>query len=371
MRGTTLAVAASVLMLLLGCARPNVAAPTGGAPAPAPGASSGSAAAPGGSPQASTTPAELRKVRLAYGFISTTDIPMWIADDQGLWQKYGLEVEATLLQSSAQIAPAMAAGEVDVALTAGAGVVDIDLAGGDQVLIASLQNEMRFFVHAQPDIRRIEDLRGKQLGITRRGSGVNLAADIVLDAAGLEPGSDVALQELGTVQNEFSALTSGQIAAVILSAPSNILAARQGYPQIADLKDYHVPYSQGALAVTRHTLAERPALVRDFVKAFVEGLGMAKRDPALAKRVLAANTQTTDQDLLDASYALWLGEVDWTLDPSLAAVQTVLDQRADDHPTARTAKAQDFVDTRIVEELKRSGFLEQALGSQQPAAQRR
>src|SRR5581483_11399068 len=131
----------------------------------------------------------------------------------GIWQKYGLDVEATLLQSSAQIAPAMAAGEVDVALTAGAGVVDIDLAGGEQVLIASLQNQLSFFVHAQPDVRRIEDLRGKQLGITRRGSGVNLAADVVLDKAGLEPGPDVALQELGTVQNEFGALTSGQVAA--------------------------------------------------------------------------------------------------------------------------------------------------------------
>jgi NitT/TauT family transport system substrate-binding protein len=372
MRPTALVVAAGILVFFAGCARPSANAPAGGSAGAAPGAAPQARGAPAG-PAAPTnpTPAELRKVRLAYGFISTTDIPMWIADDQGLWQKHGLEIESTLLQSSAQIAPAMAAGEVDVALTAGAGVVDIDLAGGDQVLIASLQNEMRFFVHAQPDIRRVEDLRGKQLGITRRGSGINLAADIVLDKAGLEPGSDVALQELGTVQNEYSALTSGQVAAVILSAPSNILAERQGYPQIADLKNYHVPYSQGALAVTRSTLAERPELVRDFVKAFVEGLGMAKRDPALAKRVLAENTQTTDQDLLDASYTLWMSDLDWTLDPSLAAVQTVLDQRADDHPAAKTAKAKDFVDTRIVDELKSSGFLQQTLGTQQPAAQAR
>jgi NitT/TauT family transport system substrate-binding protein len=364
MRGNALVVAASVLVLLVGCARPGASAPSGGSAGAAPAvAPSGSGPAASTTGQTSPTPPELRKVRLAYGFISTTDIPMWIADDQGLWRKYGLEVEATLLQTSAQIAPAMAAGEVDVALTAGAGVVDIDLAGGDQVLIASLQNEMRFFVHAQPDVRRIEDLRGKSLGITRRGSGVNLAADIVLDKAGLEPGRDVALQELGTVQNEFSALTSGQIAAVILSAPTNVLAARQGYPQIADLKDYHVPYSQGALAATRTTLAERYDLVRDFVKAFVEGLGMAKRDPALAKRVLGENTQTTDADLLDKSYSLWMGEVDWTLDPSLAAVQTVLDQRADEHPTAKTAQPKNFVDTRIVDELTASGFLGQTLGT--------
>lgn len=83
---------------------------------------------------------------MAYGFVSTTDIPMWIAQDQGVFTKYGLDVDTTLLQTSAQIAPAMAAGEIDVALTAGAGVVDIDLAGGDQVLIAAEQNMMRFFL---------------------------------------------------------------------------------------------------------------------------------------------------------------------------------------------------------------------------------
>jgi ABC-type nitrate/sulfonate/bicarbonate transport system substrate-binding protein len=111
--------------------------------------------------------------------------------------------------------------------------------------------------------------------------------------------------------------------------------------------------------------------VRDFVKAFVEGLGMAKRDPALAKRVLSENTQTTDQDLLDKSYDLWLGEMDWSLNPSLAAVQTVLDQRADERPAAKTAKSQDFVDTRLLDELKSSGFLTQTLGAAPPAAQTR
>ncbi|HLH24294.1 MAG TPA: ABC transporter substrate-binding protein [Chloroflexota bacterium] len=375
MRGNAVMVVAGVLALLVGCARPGTSASSGGSVASTPGAAapaaSPGAAAPATAAETSPTPGELRKVRLAYGFVSTTDIPMWVADDQGIWQKYGLSIDATLLQSSAQIAPAMAAGEVDVALTAGAGVVDIDLAGGEQKLISSLQSEMSFFVHAQPDIHSVEDLRGKQIGITRRGSGTNLAADIVLDKAGLAAGPDVAIQELGTVQSELSALTSGQIAAVVLSAPTNFLAERQGYPLIARLSDYHVPYSQGALAATRGTLTDRYELIRDFTKAFVEALGVAKRDPALAKRVLGANTQTTDQDLLDKSYALWLEELDPTLQPSLAAVQTVLDQRADERPNAKTANPKDFVDTRIIDELRASGFLSQQLGAEQPAAQAR
>jgi ABC-type nitrate/sulfonate/bicarbonate transport system substrate-binding protein len=70
---------------------------------------------------------------MAYAFATAETVPMWVAEDQGLYRQHGLDVETILMQSSAQVAPAMAAGEIDVALTAGAGVVDIDLAGGDQL----------------------------------------------------------------------------------------------------------------------------------------------------------------------------------------------------------------------------------------------
>src|SRR5262245_35648301 len=104
---------------------------------PAPAAANSAAASP--------SPAPPRPLRMAYGFVSTATLPMWIALDQGIYRQYGLDVDTMLLQSSAQIAPAMAAGEIDVALTAGAGVVDIDLAGGDQVLILSQTKDLLAF----------------------------------------------------------------------------------------------------------------------------------------------------------------------------------------------------------------------------------
>jgi NitT/TauT family transport system substrate-binding protein len=354
MRLPTIAFVFSALALLASCAAPGARAPgaSGYSAAPAPAAVAPDAGSP-------TRP--LRSLKMAYGFVSTADIPMWIAEDQGIFTKYGLDVDTTLLQTSAQIAPAMAAGEVDVALTAGAGVVDIDLAGGDQVLIEAEQNMMRFFLQAQPEIHRVEDLRGKRVAITRLGSGVHLAAIKVLEQAGLEPGRDTALIQAGTVNNALSALASGQVEAAMLSAPTNILAERQGFPLLVDVKDLQIPYSQGALAATRTTLEERYDLVRDFVKAMLEARGVAMRDPALAKRLLGQNTKTEDQDILDRSYQLWLEDLDELPYASVDAVQTVLDQRAPEVQAVRTANPYDFVDDRIVRELEASGFLRSAL----------
>jgi NitT/TauT family transport system substrate-binding protein len=286
---------------------------------------------------------------------------MWIAHDEGIYRKYGLDVEATLLQSSAQVAPAMAAGEIDVALTAGAGVVDIDLAGGDQVIIAAQTNIMNFLMHARPEIRRVEDLRDKRLAITRLGSGIHLASQMVLRQAGLESGRDVALVQAGTTDAALTAMISGAADAALMSAPTNILAEREGFPQLADLKDFRFPYSQSALAVTRGTLAERTDLVRDFLRAHVEALGVARRDAALAKRTLGKYMQVDDPEVLDRSYTQWKATLEEWAYPSLPAIQAVLDQRAPDNPAAKAADPRDYVDERLIRELDQSGFLRAAL----------
>jgi NitT/TauT family transport system substrate-binding protein len=360
-------------LLLLACAPASGAPPSGGAadggqrPAadgaqrPAATGSSGAPAAGSANP-AAATPAALRPTKLAYGFVSAEVIPLWIALDQGIFARHGLAVEPVLLQSSAQIAPAMASGEIDVALTAGAGIVDIDLAGGQIMLIAAQTNWMRFFLHSQPDVRRVEELRGKRVAITRLGSGVHLATTKVLERAGLEGGRDVTLIQAGSGDAVLGSLASGSADAAMLVLPANLVAERQGFPLLADLRDYQVPYVAAALAATRATLANRPALVGDFVRAYLEAMGVARREPALAQRLMSQHLQTDDADLLERSYRTWIAEMDPLPYPSLPGIQTILDQRAPEIAAARTADPRDFVDDRILRDLEASGFLAQALG---------
>jgi NitT/TauT family transport system substrate-binding protein len=299
---------------------------------------------------------------MAYGFAAVAALPMYIAQDQGIYRKYGLDVESILMQTSAQIAPAMAAGEIDVALTAGAGVVDVTLSGADQVLIESDSNVLRFYLHSRPDIRRVEDLRDKRVAITRLGSGVHLATQIVLNKAGLEAGRDVQILQAGTVDAGLTALISGNADAAMLGSAQHYIARQQGYPLLVDTREYQIPYMQGSLAVTRATLASQYDMVRDFVRAHLEAVGLSKRDPALAKRLLRTELQIEEADALEFNYQYWLEELADPPYPPIAAVQTVLDQRADEIPAARTANPRDFVDDRVLRELEASGFMRQALG---------
>ncbi|HZS00866.1 MAG TPA: ABC transporter substrate-binding protein [Chloroflexota bacterium] len=340
----------------------------GGGSAPAPKASAPGSAAPtaqsappaptaaGGAAQPSQPPA-LRKVRMALAFIGTEVLPVYVAQDQGLYRKYGLDVETTVMQSSAQVAPAMAAGDIDIALTAGAGVVDLDLAGGDQVIILNHSQYMHFMLQARPDIRRVEDLRDKRVAITRLGSGIHLATTVTLAKAGLEAGRDVLLVQAGGVDQVLGALVGGSVEAGMLALPFNFLAERQGFPQLVDVRDYQIPYMQGSLAVTKATLDAQYDLIRDVVRAHLEGLAKARSDLALSKRLVGQASQTDDDDLLERSVRIWISDLAPTPYPPLDAVQTVLDQRAPEIAAARTANPGDFVDNRILRDLEASGFL--------------
>jgi NitT/TauT family transport system substrate-binding protein len=357
MRTRAVFVVACALSLLIACVAPaRESAPAQPAPPPA------GAAAPAPAAQAPAAPPSLRKVRMAYGFVAPVVLPMWTALDQGIYRKYGLEVETTLMQTSAQIAPAMAAGELDVALTAGAGVVDLTLAGGDQVLIESDNNYLRFWLQGRPGLTRVEDLRGKSVAITRLGSGIHLATQIALQKAGLEAGRDVQLIQAGTTDAAFTALASGNVDAAMYGPAQFFQGRRLGYPLLADMRDYQIPYMQGSLATTRAILAAQYDLVRDFVKAHLEAVGLAKRDAALAKRLLRQHLQLDDEEAVEFNYQDWLEELADPPYPPVAAVQTVLNQRAEEIPAARTANPHDFIDDRILRELEASGFLRQALG---------
>ena len=375
----------SALLLVLGCAAPGGSAGPGGGAAPRPGAqqpaaptaSAGAAAsqgsgaaaaasqASGAAPGAQNAPAAappLRKIRLALGFLGAEAMPVFVGLDQGIYRKYGLDVESVVLQSSAQIAPAMSAGEIDIGLSAASGTVDIDLAGGDQVLVLNHSNILHFQLVGRPEIQRVEDLRDKRIAISRLGSSAHFSVQVMLERAGLDPVRDVVWAQLGTSDAGLAGLTSGAVDALITSPPHTLLALRQGYRLIADTKDYHVNYTQAAMAVTRPTLEARYDLIRDFLRGHVEAVGLTKRDRALATRLLGERNMIDDQEVLDYTYDDWVAVVDPTLVPTVESVQTVLDQRAPDIPAARTANARDFIDDRIMRELVASGFVERMLG---------
>lgn len=304
-----------------------------------------------------------RKITVGHAFVSVETLPIWLAVEQGIYQKYGLDVTPASFQTSAQLAPAMSAGEVQIGLTTGAGVTEFNLAGGDQMVVAGYSDAMRYFLYTKnAAIQRLEDLRDKRVGITRRGGAIDHAAHIFSEKAGLTYGRDVAIIELGQAQNQVGAIGAGAVDAVIVAVPTNLLVEREGGRLVTDTKQLGVAYVPNAIAVQRGYLQGNRDTVRAFLQAHIDAVETIKRDRETAKRVLAKNLQTDDQEILDRSIQLFVDDLLPAPYPSEKGLQTVIEFSVDEarrqgRPDTKTLNPADFTDASIVRDLDQSGFI--------------
>src|ERR1700746_98741 len=110
------------------------------------------------------------KLRMTYSAIGGSQAAVWVPYEAGIFRKYGLDVELLYVGGGGRAAQVVQSGEVPIGLFTGGAGINSNLAGGDLVVIGSSMNVMTFSVIARPEVRRIEDLKGKRIGISRFGS---------------------------------------------------------------------------------------------------------------------------------------------------------------------------------------------------------
>jgi ABC-type nitrate/sulfonate/bicarbonate transport system substrate-binding protein len=186
-----------VLLLLAACAAPS------GGTAPARPAEAEAGAA--------QTPPAARPVRAAYVVLGSAALPAWLAEDEGIFARYGLAVELTYIAGQVRIGEALVAGELDVGIGPAELAIGPALEGADLAMVASWNNRTAFSAVVQPDIRSVADLQGKRVGVTRRRSLSETWANMTLSQFGLVPERDYALLAIGGQAEQLAALQAGAV----------------------------------------------------------------------------------------------------------------------------------------------------------------
>ena len=137
------------------------------------------------------------RMRIAYSSISGAYIGIWVAHDAGLFAKEGLDDQMILIPSATQLAQVAVAGDVDIASLGGGPMIAAALSGADLKVIGNNVNKMIFSIYAKPEIKSIEELRGKRIGVSRFGSSTDVSARYALRKFNLDPQKDVILLAAG------------------------------------------------------------------------------------------------------------------------------------------------------------------------------
>ena len=293
-------------------------------------------------------------LRANYSGISGAFAPLWIAQDKGLFLKYGLSVDLKFIQPGTAT-QALLGKSLDIT-NPGGELIEAGLNGEKVVFFAGILNRVVFSMYSRLEIRAVADLRGKVLGVTQPGATTDFAARILLQEAGLSPGKDVKILYLKGMTQIVAAMVKGSIDAGIISAPTTLNARQEGFKELVDITERNIPMIHAAFASTRDFLKDHPERARPFLQGYLEGIKIARADADLSKQIIGKYTKTSNAEDLEETYRTFA--VAWEKVPyvSAAAVQTLLNFAV--HPAARSAKPEQFIDNSILKELERSGFID-------------
>jgi len=300
------------------------------------------------------------RVRIGLSSFTPINAAVWIAEDKGLFKKYGIDPEVILIGgASAGGVSSLIAGDVQFLGGAGGAVVSAGLNGADVVMIASIVNRGVQRVMARSDIRKAEELRGKRIGITRLGAASHLVLLMMLRAWGMTA-ADVQTMQIGSSPAMMAALEKGGIDAAVLTEPTFFFAEDQGYRVLADLADMDIYYLHSMIDTTRGYIRTHRDVALRFLRGYIEGIAFFKNNrnesiEVLAKKLRTAPSQTK---YLERSHALYSsGYFENTPYVSLRGVNTLLEFLGKDNPKARTADPRSFIDNSLVKELDDAGFI--------------
>jgi NitT/TauT family transport system substrate-binding protein len=298
------------------------------------------------------------RLRIAYSSISGAYIGIWVAHDAGLFAKEGLDDQMILIPSATQLAQVTVAGDVDIASLGGGPMIAAALSGADLKVIGNNVNKMIFSIYAKPEVKSIEELRGKRIGVSRFGSSTDVSARYALRKFNLDPQKDVILLQLGSMSSIFGALRSGAVDGALVSPPTQFLTEKLGFKELVSITDMNFAYPNPAMAVPGDLIRNRPDLLDRFMRAYVRGVHRARTDREFAIKSLAKYTTVTDPVLLGKTYDFYLNKVvERAPYINMAGMQNALDDLARSIPAAKTAKPEQFVDLRFLDKLEKSGLL--------------
>ena len=284
----------------------------------------------------------------------------WVAEDLGLFKKYDLDFGFVYIPASSTATAAILGNNVEVGLLGGVGIVNAYASGAtDLCFIGSIKNIMTQSILAKPHITKLDQLRGKRIGVTRIGSNTHFFTVQALRRAGMNPDKDITFIQTGGDNETLGALASGRVDAASMLPPTDGRALALGFRYVVFGPDIAIPYAASTITTRRSVIAKRGQVIGRFMRAMAEASKSMHRDKDLVYRVLEKKLRITDRAILDASYAIEMKVMEPRLELKAAAIQPMIEEVAKTNPRANEMKPQDLMDRRYLAEMESSGFFNQ------------
>jgi len=302
---------------------------------------------------------ELGKLLLGHSNIRNDIAALWVPKDLGIFRKNGLDADIVLITGGVRMTQAILSGSAPMGFT-GATLVASAVAGGsDAVLMLGITNRLTYDIWARPEIKRPEDLRGKNLAVSGFGSSSHVASFLMLQHFKLDESKDkITFLVIGDEPTRAQALIAGRIDATIIDPSVSGPLKEKGFSYLGNLQQLGVPFVNNALVGTRKYLKEQPRTAEAVVKSIVEGNAFML-NPTNKPTVTAILTKhlRLEAKEADKTYEDLIPKVERKPYPSMEAVRATIQVMGLRNPKIAQLKPEDLVDVSILQRLEQSGFV--------------
>jgi len=303
---------------------------------------------------------QLDTLNVSYASVTGSRIPLWIAKDAGLFERYGLNVNLVVIAAGNAAIGALSSGDVEI-LGAPGSTTMVSAAKGLPFAIIGTFGPAAWKLAAHPSITSIEQLRGKTVGISRPGTTIEFATRRALQKLGFTPGKDVNILPTGLAESNkrIMVMLQGKMDATLVS-PDNLFEAEQKGLKlsiIADLKELGIITSASDLSAKRDFFRNQRQRARAFMMGFCEGIWYGKANKSAVLASFRKHMRENDPRRLEALHKNYI--VDYLPlkpFPMEDAIQADIENLTSTVPEFRGKKVADFIDKSILADLDREGF---------------
>lgn len=297
----------------------------------------------------------LTRVMSGYAATSGPHAVLWIARDAGLFEKNGLRADVTYIRSGSTMAQTLVSGDIQMSQMGGPAMLAAGVAGMDVTFVAVALNTTPIVLMGT--VSKVEELKGKAVGVTRYGSNTDISARFAIRKAGLQPEKDVALIQLEDYPGIMGGIASGRIAAGALADPFTDAAKKLGYKEVADVAAMGLEFPFVGIAAKKSFIKDNADTVQRFVRAYTEAIAIYKNNREVAMKITSKYTGIKDPAILGSTVDFYAPKLQRVPLATVGGMRFVLDQVAVRDPRAKNYAPETFMDMRFVKQLEDSGFI--------------
>jgi ABC-type nitrate/sulfonate/bicarbonate transport system substrate-binding protein len=267
-----------------------------------------------------------------------------MAKEIGAFEKQGIHAELIYISSGPVVIQALIGGDLQGGSAATNAVINAVLNGAPILGVAGTSNRPYHRLYVQPEINRLEDLRGKALGVTRFGAITDNLTRILLRRNNLE--NAVTVRQLGSSAAVGAAFQQRVIAGAVTSDLR--VGTRLPAKILVNLVDLGIPYSMQLITVSRDYYRRNPEVVEGMIRAYAAGVAALHNQKERALKVIAKYSRQADAQGVEEHYRDSVANLDRIPRVESEAIATILEFMGKSGIPRET-----FVDDSIVERMSR------------------